>query len=1025
MDPFGNNQTMTVAHDNLQLIGREPVLSALRACARTAASGRGQLLLVTGEAGIGKTALLTQLAAEAAGTGSVVLWGQCWDGDGTPAFWPWVQVLRAGVAAGGDPGLAAMVLPETSAPQPLPGDALDARFQLFDAVVSFLTRLGEQHPVVVVLDDLHWADEGSVRLLEFAARHLAAHAVLLLGAYRDEEAGTSVRELAASHDQLHLGGLSSDDVAALMAMLTGTTPRPAVADKVWRRTGGNPFMIGELARLLAAQGGSSDEMASPPQLLATVGDILERRLARLSNPCVDLLTMAAVVGPEVPLDVLVLIADESTDVPTLLDEAVDARVLADPAAPVDPYRFTHDLFRETILSGMPTEQRGQLHLAVGRALESLRDKGGSVHPAELASHFHAAKGTTDEAARYGILAAEDATARMAFEEAQAHYERALLVLEMAPDSGPGPRLDVLLRLGEARNRAGAAEEAHGAYRDAAELARRMDDATGLAKAALGVHGLGWRHVHTEAIAMLEEAVRVLPEQPSDVRARVLAGLARDLHHSVGGEQDWGRAPVLAEEGVRVARELGDPGTLAFGLLALHDARWRPGTAPERLMVVDEMLAASHAAEDRDLAAQAWLLRATALIELGDPEGLIELERYCRVSEKLGHARARYGSVSRRATVALVVGDLGRAGELALEAFRFGERSGEPDARAVYETLMLGIGIAGGARHPDGPDLGSPGDAEPWPALPVLEALLHVTTGDLVAAGRTLERIHPDHLPRTYDLELPTLIAHAIAAAGTDEQRTQAYETLRSHAGRHIVVGGCASYYGAVDHHLGDLARSLGRHDDARRHFAEAATLHDRLGATSWAELSRIEAAECGAIEAEQATVFRRDGAVWTMQFQGTESHLPDSKGLRDLAVLLSRPGQSAHAMELYTGAPPTTGADPVLDDQAKVAYRRRLAELEQEVDQAEANNDTYRAERSKAERDALVVELAAAVGLGGRDRRLGDERERARKAVTARIRDAIGRIRELDPELGEHLDDAVQTGTRCAYTPAEPIRWRT
>ncbi|MBW3664729.1 MAG: AAA family ATPase [Actinobacteria bacterium] len=1022
---MGDNQHMERTEDHQRLIGREPVLATLRSCAETAARGRGQLLLVTGEAGIGKTALFTRLAGEAAATGARVMWGQCWDGDGTPAFWPWVQVLRAGIAAGDDPGHAAVMLPETSAPPAHPGDSVDARFQLFDAVASFLARLAEQQPVVVFLDDLHWADDGSLRLLEFAARHLAAHAVLLLGAYRDEEAGPQLRELARSHDQLQLQGLSSGDVAGLMTLLTGTAPSPAVAGELWRRTGGNPFMLGELTRLLVAQGGSPLEMAPPSQLLASVGDILERRLARLSNPCVDLVTVAAVVGPEVPLDVLVLVADEAYDVAALLHEAVAARVLAEPATPVGPYRFTHDLFRETIVSGMPTQQQVRLHLAVGRALESLRDRGGSVHPAELASHFQAAAtGATTEAVRYGIQAAEDATARMAFEEARAHYERVLALLELAPGPDPDGRLDLLLQLGEACNRAGDAEDAHTAYRDAAELARRLGDSNGMARAALGIHGLGWRHVHTEAIAILEEAVRGMPDEPSDLGARVLAALARELYHSVGSERDWGRAPVLAQEAVHAARKLGDPGTLAFCLLALHDARWRPGTALERLVVVDEMLAASHAAKDRDMAAQARLLRATALIELGDPEGLIELEQYCRVSDELGHARARYGALSRRATAALVVGDLGRAGDLALEAFRLGESTGEPDARGVYETLMLGITFAGGERHPDGPAPGSPGDAEPWPGLPMLEALLYVAAGDLAAAARTLERIRLDDLPRTYDLELLTLVVHAVTAAGTDEQRRQADDLLRAYTGSHVVVGGCASYYGAVDHHLGGLARSAGRHEEARRHFESAAALHDRLGARGWAELSRSEAAACHAVLAEQAAVFRRDGDVWTVVYQGTESHFPDSKGLRDLAVLLGRPGQSVHAVELHTGAPPATGADPVLDDRAKVAYRRRLLELEQDIDEAEAYHDSFRAERARAERDTLMAELSGAVGLGGRDRRLGDERERARKAVSGRIRDALIRIDRADPELGRHLRGSVQTGTWCTYAPTEHIHWR-
>lgn len=165
----------------------------------------------------------------------------------------------------------------------------------------------------------------------------------------------------------------------------------------------------------------------------------------------------------------------------------------------------------------------------------------------------------------------------------------------------------------------------------------------------------------------------------------------------------------------------------------------------------------------------------------------------------------------------------------------------------------------------------------------------------------------------------------------------------------------------------------------------------------------------------------RDDDVWTISYRGIEPHLPDVKGLRDIAVLLANPGRAVHAVELHTGHAPLTGADDVLDDRAKVDYRRRITELDVDLQEAEENNDPYRAEQARVERDAL----AAAVGLGGRDRRLGDDRERARKAVTARIRDAMGRIDRSNPQLGQHLRDAVRTGTWCTYEPAGPIDWRT
>jgi hypothetical protein len=164
--------------------------------------------------------------------------------------------------------------------------------------------------------------------------------------------------------------------------------------------------------------------------------------------------------------------------------------------------------------------------------------------------------------------------------------------------------------------------------------------------------------------------------------------------------------------------------------------------------------------------------------------------------------------------------------------------------------------------------------------------------------------------------------------------------------------------------------------------------------------------------------------VWTLTFDGATAHLPDSKGLRDLATLLGAPGERVHAVRLLTGRPPAAGADPVLDDRARAAYRARLAELDAELDQAGADHDPGRAERARLEREALLDELSRVVGLGGRARRLGDDTERARKAVSARIHDAVARIERANPALGRHLRQAVATGTWCSYSPPEPVPWR-
>lgn len=321
------------------------------------------------------------------------------------------------------------------------------------------------------------------------------------------------------------------------------------------------------------------------------------------------------------------------------------------------------------------------------------------------------------------------------------------------------------------------------------------------------------------------------------------------------------------------------------------------------------------------------------------------------------------------------------------------------------------------------------ESNPWPGTPVAEGALLVAAGRLDAARRVLARVDLDNLPRTYDLELLAFLAHAMAAAGTSEQQDRVYQMLQPYAGTHVVVGGCASYFGAVDHYLALLAEARARRADAVSHTEAALGMHERLGAVAWVRCSRalLDGLEpsSGDPSPTGAYEFRREGDVWSLAFAGDRVHLPDSKGLRDIAVLLAHRGQPVSSTRLYAGdaAAALSGGDPVLDETAKRAYRARLSELDGEIDAADANHDPHRADKSRLEREALLAELSRAVGLGRRNRRLGAGDERARQAVTARIRDALRRIERHHPALSGHLQKSISTGSSCQYDPGEPIDW--
>ncbi|MEV4316287.1 AAA family ATPase [Actinocrispum sp. NPDC049592] len=964
-----------------RLVGRDAVLAMARAALDTALAGSAQLVLVTGEPGIGKTAVLTRLADEAAERGARVLRATCWDG-GAPPYWPWIQALREI-----EPGLVDSV-PRVSTE----AEALDARFRLFDATARLLTRAGEDSGLVVLLDDLHWADEASVRMLEFLGRHLGTSRVLLLGAYRDREADLS--RLTGTAQRFELLGLDAGEVAAVMTSIAGK-PAEDLAEQVWRRSGGNPLFVRELTRLIAARG-TADTIPD------SVRDTLRSRLARLSHPCAEMLAAAAVGGRVVRPELLSRMGSADPD---LLDEAVAARVFT------PDLRFSHDLFRETVLAELPARRLAELHHAAGDALESLRENGSPVSAAEIATHYLAAADAA-KAVRYSTLAGHEAGERLAHNDAAAHFRTALSTLDLL--ESPTGRQELLVSLAEALDRAGDAPAARETYRELAELAARTGDARALATAALGMHGLGFRTgtIDTLHLRLLDEAIDLLPAEDLAMRSRVLAALGRDLRQ--GPKPNPERAAVVATEASTLARASGDPSVLAFSLLAEHDVAWQRGNASRRLAIVSEMESAAEQAADPDMIAQAVLLRATALIELGYPDGLTELHTYVRLCEGLGHSRGRYGALTRRATLALITGPGTEATELAHMALELGQLIGQPDAIPVHGTLHLSLCMIGivGLEAPVGL-----GPADPIaPMLPAIRAGVLVASGSLDEAaaefadfslGTLVEQPHP---------ELYALMAFVAAAVGSAEQRTEMYQRLLPLAGQHIVVGGCASYSGAVDYHLGRLSAALGNHEDAVRHLTAAVAMHERLGAHPWADISRRELDRLAA----PAEEFRREGPLWTLAFQGKRVQLPHVKGLADIARLLSAPRQDVHALELL-GRRPAAGADPILDDSARRAYRNRLGQLDSAIDEAASDEE---AERLQAERDELIHQLAAATGLGGRPRRLGDDTERARKTVTARIKDALDRIDQVHPTLAGHLRATIRTGTHCRYQPGSDITWR-
>ncbi|OKI36674.1 ATPase [Saccharothrix sp. CB00851] len=959
----------------------------MRAEVERAVGSHGGLVLVAGEAGIGKTTLVTGAAGQARRSGALVLGGSCWDSDSAPGYWPWVQVirgLRRAVTAreweSVDPGPLAVLLGEA------PSEHTPESFPLFDAVTSALVAVSHQRPVVVVLEDLHWADPASLKLLEFAAQHTWFERVLVIGTYRDTEVDAEdhplrplMTPLLGRAATVALTGLSPGEVGELMTRTAGREPDADLVAEVHSRTGGNPFFVEQTARLW--HGGGPVTAIAPG-----VRDALRRRLSLLPAQVGELLTTAAVVGREFHRRVLAAVA--SLPVPAvdrLLDQAVQARLVVGSGG--GRFSFAHDLVRETLYGALSDVDAA--HAAVVRALDG--EPAEEVLPADLARHAHLAgeRLDPDRAVDLIVAAARDASRRMAVEEAAGHYRRAL---ERA--AGARRRIAVALELGNELYHCAEPVEAQRVFDEAAALARELDDPEPFARVALAVYRFA--EDEDRAGVVVREAYDRLIGPPPDVPTEVLAR-------------------EISLHAIEAARGGGDDDALASGLWAVHDTTWGIGNAEQRLALTDELITVSRRSGAQTGEYFATSFRWVALVELGDPRYLDQVHSFVALSERLGMTRFAFSAAIDQSIIAVLQGRYAEAEALLVKATELGASS-HTGFRLMYLHLWWALRLSQGefaALDELMPELLA--SNHPFPGL--LTGIAAVERGDVAGTPVQLgQAAQDDRNQLSFEglwLRFQAQFAHA---AGDRELAARVRERLAPHRGKWLVsLYGC-DISGPVDLWLGLVDLVLGRCDEAVEELTAAQRSAERMRAVPWAERARRHLAEVPASEVVRGVEFRRDGDVWALSYDGVTVRMPDSKGLRDLHVLVSSPGEPVAAVALLAPeavASARLGGDPVLDDEAKARYRRRLARLDEEIDHAV---DDERAAVLDRERAALLDELRAAAGLAGRTRRLGDEAERARKAVTARIRDALRKLDGRHPGLAAHLRETVSTGATCVYS---------
>lgn len=943
-------------------------------------------------------------------------------------------------------------------------------------------------PLVVVIDDLQWADLDSLAVLRLVVPELRRMPVLFIATLRPDDPSDAYQgvrgllaELASSTVTIHLTALSR---AAATEMVTALLGKPATDDLVagiMDRAGGNPLFIRELIRLLRAErdmDGADDRRLPLPPLMR---DILLRRVSRLGETTRRVLEVAAIVGREVSRAALT----EAINEPGQYVATAVAEAAADGLVSFsdDVLRFEHDLMREALVDDLSPEHRRALHAAVAIALRSAGGPGSGL--SEIAGHL-AASGSlvaASDVAEAGLSAGRQSMTQHAPADAAVQFRRGLAALT---DDDDPVALTLQLELGRALSALGERLESVEAFGCAAEIARELEDPDEFARAVLGrAEAELWPRRDPDLADLLEEALASREDRRDGLTARLMSSLAREL-------LPCARRYRLAQSAVEVARACADAEALARALYVSTLLNATSANFDERLAASEELLLIGRMSDSPAIKATAFNLHVQQMAEAGDIAAFdADVAAHGSIAREMQNANWQWRDAVHRAMRATMRGDFLEAERLGKEAYGIGRRSDNLLADGTYGTHLLALRTWQGRLEEQLPIVVAAADwlsDQPavWAAVPYIRSEI----GQSDEARSELKRLMADDRMReqpgteSWILSI-AMLARSAHLTGSRDAAKRIYADLTSLGSRHIVgpfaecyLGPAVLYRGLCSATIGDLdvavaefseavvaAMSVGSSPVAAWASAELAVVQRQRGDTAAAErahsagmsledlgmprhLARLETAFSEPVVGPEASVegagrnragvtapvvedenvFAWVGDGWSITYEGKTVMVRDSKGARDLHQLITSPHTELHVLhlaseesEILVGA----GDQAVLDDRAKREYRRRLTELDEEIVGAEANADLARSERGKLEREALIDELRAAVGLGGRDRAMLAEPERARQAVRARIRYVLDKLAKSHPSLHRHLIGAISTGMYCAYRPERPTRWRT
>lgn len=846
-----------------RLVGRRREIERLHAAAEEALSGRGQTVMLAGAPGLGKTRLAEQIAHLVTRRMNVI-WGRCWEEGGSPPYWPWPEIVNGLLAPDRRSGssLDELLLepgaPSTEASSVGGQQQASLRFRLFTSVVGLVRQASQERPLLLIVEDLHGADEPALLLFKYLAREIATMRALLVGTYRPEgvrgraDRSEILENISSSSTLLPLSGLAIDEVGEFLRTALDTVPPAETVARAHELSGGNPLFLQELVGALSL-GASSNlrELETELRNAVPLRAAIRRHLAPLSPGAKQVVAAAAVLGPECDLALLNGVLElPGDDLVTHLEEAALAQILADSNSGV--VRFSHALFRELAYHDMPAPQRRDLHARAARALEKL---GRGEHPktvAAIAHHWVECLPDSEAYAKaidYLSRAAKAASVRMAFEEAREHCSRALELIERS--GGRDERWFLLqTRLADSQRLCGAVSQAREACLDAIAWARQHGTPEQHATAALlldrivGESGVADEQV----IGALEEALARVETQTSTHRALLLSRLSVQTSFS----SEHARASEIALEALRVARLSAEPNVIGqalsarlFSLVGWSDRDAMRLVAETR----EEALVVARSCTEPDTVLDLLGWGYVTLLQQGMVERAAqEFVRYQQQAAFLQRPLANWFIMSIRTAQAIWEGRFEEAEALSLQTFDYGSRAGLVAAEQYMGTHLFQLRREQGRLQEMLPMLQAQVAAlptvAPWRAGLAVACL---ELGDRDGARAELERLaHDGFASITPDMNwLPAVALIADVSAWLEDRRSSEllYEKLEPLQSALVTAGAISALLGIVDLSLGQLALALDDPERALGHLQAAHQLALRLGAPTWAARCDLALAE--------------------------------------------------------------------------------------------------------------------------------------------------------------------------------------